>query len=546
MSMGRFLELLKDLDEHTGSLEKESYVVNFIHDVTSLDAAWATYLLVGKRQRKVIASGKLKLWVQESSGLPSWLFDECYAEVGDLAETISLVMANYNDESIKINALVDFTNLDLPLAEFLEKINTTVSNSEDDVKKTLMQQLWLTRNRSLIFFMTKILTGSFRIGVSGGLMQRAIAKAFNKSPADVADLLVGNWKPSENLFLPLQNSSENFRVSDSKPFPFCLASPLTGIIEDLDPPSEWFAEWKWDGIRAQIVKTEASTWIWSRGEELISDSFPDLVAAMIDCPLGTILDGEIVAWDVSDKMGSFSQLQKRLGRRSPSEKFCVQNPVSFLAYDCLKYENADLRNEMFSKRREVLTEVIAKIQKPKVMISEFISFTTWQDLAKSRDLSRGKNVEGLMLKKRDSVYKSGRKRGLWWKWKIDPFEVDAVLLYAQPGHGRRASLYTDYTFALWDQEKLIPFAKAYSGLTDAEILELDSWIRNHTKEKFGPVRSLEALQVFELHFEGIALSKRHKSGVSVRFPRIARWRKDKKPDEANTLDSLKELLKVET
>ena len=544
MSMNRFLELLRDLDEHTGTLEKEKYISQYIHDVSPLDAAWATYLLVGKRQRKAIGSAKLKSWAREISGLPEWLFDESYSAVGDLAETITLVVSNRVNENFIKNLLIDFDHLELSLAEYLTQVTSALKDASDETSKKIMMQLWHTQNRNLIFFMTKILTGSFRIGVSVGLMQRAIAKAFNRTPADVADLLIGNWHPSAELFLPLLSESVAPSPTSSKPYPFCLASPLTDELASLGSAAEWLAEWKWDGMRAQIIRSENQIWIWSRGEELISDSFPDLQKIIAHCPSGTILDGEIVAWG-ADHIASFAKLQKRLGRKSPSEKFCAANPVRFIAYDCLRFNHEDIRSLEFSRRREILTSMVVNLNQQSLLLSEPIPFTSWEDLKIFRDLSRSKNVEGLMLKKLDSVYKTGRKRGIWWKWKIDPYEVDAVLLYAQPGHGRRANLYTDYTFAVWDKDVLVPFAKAYSGLTDEEIVELDKWIRAHTKEKFGPVRSLEAFHVFELHFEAIALSGRHKSGISVRFPRISRWRKDKKPEDADSLEGLKKLLKAE-
>jgi DNA ligase-1 len=278
--------------------------------------------------------------------------------------------------------------------------------------------------------------------------------------------------------------------------------------------------------------------LWSRGEELVTEQFPELVRAASHLPAGTVLDGEIVAWDAAGaRVEPFASLQRRLGRKAPAERIWREVPVALLAYDVLESESRDLRQEPLARRRATL-ESLMQTAPSCMRLSPLVAAEDWDVLRAARARAREHRAEGLMLKRRDSAYGVGRTRGAWWKWKVEPFAVDAVLVYAQPGHGRRASLYTDYTFAVWNGATLMPFAKAYSGLTDAELRELDQWIRAHTVERFGPVRAVQPLLVFELAFEGIQISNRHKSGIAVRFPRIARWRRDKPAAEADTLQTV--------
>ncbi len=310
---------------------------------------------------------------------------------------------------------------------------------------------------------------------------------------------------------------------------------------------DWLVEWKYDGMRAQLLRRDGVNWLWSRGEELITERFPEL--AQLALPEGTVLDGEILIWQAGDVPAPFSDLQQRMGRKTLPAKLLAELPAVLVAYDVLELDGVDVRQLPQLERRALLETLVAQVGAPTLRLSPRIAAASWDALAAIRSESRARGVEGLMLKAVSAAYGVGRTKnvGTWWKWKIAPYAIDAVLIYAQAGHGRRASLYTDYTFAVWDGEhgeerKLVPFAKAYSGLTDAEIGQVDAAIRKTTIEKFGPVRSVQPTMVFEIGFEGIAASSRHKAGIAVRFPRILRRRVDKAIADADTLATLKAML----
>jgi DNA ligase-1 len=399
---------------------------------------------------------------------------------------------------------------------------------------------WKAMPRREVFLLNKMLTGELRVGVSSTLVVRAVAQVTGLPAPSVAHRLMGTWTPSRTFFEQLVAPD----VSDgnvSQPYPFYLASPLEQPVESLGERGDWLVEWKWDGIRGQLIRRQGHVYLWSRGEELITERFPEIAEAAAALPDGTVLDGEVLAYEEGRPL-PFARLQRRIGRQKLTPKVLAEAPAAFMVYDLLEQAGKDVR-ELPMRERRARLEALLK-EHPRFPISPAVETPHWEALTELRSEARARNVEGFMLKRLESTYQTGRKRGDWWKWKIDPFTVDAVLLYAHPGHGRRSSLYTDYTFAVWNGQELLPVAKAYSGLTDEEIGRLDRWIRGHTKEKFGPVRSVDAEQVFELHFEGIAPSPRHKSGVALRFPRIARWRSDKKAQDADTLDTLKGLLHV--
>jgi DNA ligase-1 len=360
----------------------------------------------------------------------------------------------------------------------------------------------------------------------------------------------GRVRPTAAGFLQLiaAQSEDEHKLRGGQPYPFFLAHQLNGEPGELGSLSDWQVEWKYDGIRAQLVRRGAQNYLWSRGEDLITERFPELAA--LSLPEGTVVDGEVLIWSGGDSPAPFADLQKRIGRKTLSAKLLAELPAVLLAYDLLELDGVDLRGLPQHERRALLETLVTGVAKPQLRISPLVTADTWDDLGKLRAESRARGVEGMMLKARNAQYGVGRTKdvGTWWKWKIDPYAVDAVLIYAQPGSGRRASLYTDYTFAVWDgegeQRRLVPFAKAYSGLTDAEIRQVDATIRKTTVEKFGPVRSVKPTMVFELGFEGIALSPRHKAGIAVRFPRILRRRDDKPVEEADTLATLKGLLEA--
>jgi DNA ligase 1 len=360
----------------------------------------------------------------------------------------------------------------------------------------------------------------------------------------VAHRLMGNWSPLTHTWEEIMESE----IGDFSglPYPFFLAYALTEpqmpAIEKA--VREWYAEWKWDGIRGQLIKRNGQVFLWSRGEELISNQFPELTsAAMQQLPDGTVLDGEIVVMQ-NGYVASFNVLQTRLNRKKITDKVCRESPATFIVYDIPEFDGKDIRPSPLVERRTLLQTLFESLTPPFYLAPQWTA-SSFAELATLRENARESGAEGLMLKHKNSPYLSGRKSGYWWKWKVEPLTLDAVLIYAQAGHGRRANLYTDFTFALWDKDKLVPFAKAYSGLTDAELLKLDKWIKQHTIERFGPVRSVSAELVFELAFEGVQKSSRHKCGYAVRFPRILRWRSDKPATEANLLEDLAELVEVE-
>ncbi|MEO1367480.1 MAG: cisplatin damage response ATP-dependent DNA ligase, partial [Acidobacteriota bacterium] len=376
------------------------------------------------------------------------------------------------------------------------------------------------------------------------LTARALGKVAGLEPSAIQHRLMGTWQPSADFFTALLDPDA---ADDdlSRPYPFFLASPVDTATdsrrpEDLGPVEDFQVEWKWDGIRGQLIRRGGETFLWSRGEELVTDRFPEVASSAADLPDGTVLDGEILAWQ-DDHPLPFSVLQKRIGRKKPGRTILKKAPVTFLAYDLLESAGEDRRADPLAARRADLERIAG----PHFPLSETVDAADWAALDALRQTSRERGVEGFMLKRLDSAYGTGRKKGEWWKWKVDPLTVDAVLVYAQAGHGKRATLLTDYTFAVWRDDALVPIAKAYSGLDDAEIRELDRWLRRHTRERFGPVRSVEPLQVFELAFEGIRRSTRHKSGVAVRFPRIARWRKDLGAKDADHLEQILEMLAAE-
>jgi DNA ligase 1 len=543
-----FANLYIQLDATTSSNSKLIFLQDYLRFANPADAAWAVYFLAGGRPRRVVPTKLLRELAIQSSGLPLWLFEESYEAVGDLAETITLLLPLSQNQSSD--------GLTLWVEDRLLPLRRLAPDEQVVQLLTLLRQL--DRASQLVFI--KLITGSFRVGVSRLLVTRALAALSGVDAKRIAQRMVGytdiSARPCAALYerLIAASSDDLHDARDpGQPYPFFLAHPLqtdvSAFDEQLGAPSQWQVEWKWDGIRAQLVKREGQIWIWSRGEELVTDRFPELALLAASVPDGTVLDGEIVVWK-DGRVQPFTLLQQRIGRKTLSNKLLDQVPVAMLAYDLLEWQGMDFRAQQQSTRREQLDKLVANISQPQLRISTLLHGNSWTDLAHQRAQARNMGVEGLMLKNASAQYGVGRTKdvGVWWKWKVDPYTVDAVLIYAQAGHGRRASLYTDFTFAVWNapagvaDRKLVPFAKAYSGLTDVEMRKVDAIIRKTTIEKFGPVRSVTPTLVFELGFEAISLSSRHKSGIAVRFPRMLRWRQDKPLDEADTLESLRALL----
>lgn len=561
--MKAFARLFAELDASTATTAKVDALRRYFAQADAADAAWAVYFLAGGRPRQVVPAGALRLIARQRAGIPDWLFEECYQAVGDLAETVAHVMPEPRARS------------ELGLAEWIEQRLLPLRGLDP---ATQLERIgaWLDELEAAErFLFVKLVGGGFRVGVSKLLVQRALAEHAGIDAKRVAQRMMGytdmralpDAAAFERLVAPADDAA---RADIGQPYPFFLAHALDGTHADFEArigaPSEWIVEWKYDGIRAQIVKRDHRVWIWSRGEELVTDRFPEVVAPAQALPDGTVLDGEIVVWK-DDRPAPFNLLQQRIGRKTLTKKVLADAPVTFIAYDLLEWQGVDWRDRPQTERRAQLEQTI--VAGSGLRLSPIETGSDWAMLAALREQSRERGVEGFMLKHRASRYGSGRTKaeGTWWKWKIEPLSVDAVLIYAQAGHGRRASVYTDYTFAVWsrvprdadeaaavveaigrrepprpDALQLVPFAKAYSGLTDEEFLEVDRVVRRTTIEKFGPVRSVRPSLVFELGFEGINRSTRHKSGIAVRFPRMLRIRHDKPLHEADTLQTLQRLL----
>ena len=528
--MKRFAELYDAIDATTATLGKVAALVNYFRDAPSADAAWAIAFLVGRRPKRLVKAPNLRLWGAAAANIPDWLFDASYAQAGDLAETLALVVP---PAVIAADAGT--------LAEWVEQRLMPLREMEPEQQRETLLFAWSSLTGSTRFVYNKLLTGAFRVGVSDGLVVRALAETSGVDADIIAHRLMGQWDVSPEFYDRLVHVETN-DANWSQPYPFFLAHALMENPATLGDTGDWQAEWKWDGIRAQLVRRRGKTFLWSRGEELLAGRFPEIETWAEFLPDGTALDGEILAWQ-HDRPMPFSALQRRIARKTVGKALLAQVPCHLLIYDCLELANVDLRQRPLTERRAAVEQVAAALPTGSAAgISPVLHFETWDELAGFRERAREENAEGLMLKKISSPYGVGRRGSDWWKWKVSPLTVDAVLVYAQSGSGRRAGLYTDYTFAVWDGAALVPFAKAYSGLTDAEIREVDRFVRSNTLESFGPVRTVKPELVFELAFEGINLSTRHKSGVAVRFPRILRWRKDKPADQADTLEIVRALL----
>jgi len=556
----RFAQLYDEIDRTTSTNGKVAALVRYLADAPPDDAAWALFFLTGRRLKRLLPTRLLHEWTLELTGFPEWLVRESYSIVGDFAEAIALLLDRRvqpldpstlraavltpGDGKLPFDdaepARVDEHVVGVSLTEWIEHRILPLRELTDDERRLHVLVWWSRLPTNELFLLNKLLTGEFRVGVSHTLVVRAIAQFANLPTAAVEHRLMGNWQPSAAAFRMLV-APETVADQPSRPYPFCLASPLEGPVETLGARSQWLAEWKWDGIRAQLLHRAGQVFLWSRGEELITHRFPEICEEALRLPDGTALDGEVLAFE-GGLPKPFADLQRRIGRQLRVQEIAEDVPAAFVAYDLLEEGGRDVREMPLTARREQMAGLVKALGAPHIILSEELLATTWDGLAELRSQSRSRGVEGIMLKRWTSPYRPGRRRGDWWKWKIEPYTIDAVLIYAQPGSGRRASLFTDYTFGVWDDGELVPVAKAYSGLTDAEIDELDRWIRRHTTGRFGPVSQVEPIHVFELGFERIAHSTRHRSGVAVRFPRILRWRRDKPVGEADTLESLRTLL----
>jgi DNA ligase-1 len=547
----RFGQLFEELDTSTGTTDKVDALVRYFSTAPAEDAAWALALLTGRRVKRAVNYTQLYAWASEVSGYPEWLIGESHSAVGDFSEVLALILPPPGNPT------------DLSLREVIEGRIMAMARLDDARRREVVVKTWDQLDQRGKFIFHKLISATFRVGVSRLLAVRALAQVAKIPQEEMDHRLMGDWAPTADFFKsllrPVEAGGEG-RVVHWNPYPFFLAHQLedTAFVgEKLGPIDQWQAEWKWDGIRGQLIKRAGRVALWSRGEELLTERFPDLLDAADRLPDGTVLDGEVLAWENGRPL-PFSALQTRINKKQPTGLLFADVPVIFRAYDLLERGGEDLRSRPLRERRGMLESVVSAVGSPLLQVSEVIAAASWEGLAELRAGSRDRNVEGIMLKHLDSPYGVGRTkttlidsptRAGWWKWKVDPYLVDCVLVIAQRGSGRRASLFTDYTFAVWTgpergEGELVPIAKAYSGLTDQEILKVDAFVRDHTTGRLqgGGGRVVEPKLVFEIAFEGIAASPRHKSGVATRFPRMNRWRTDKKPEEADTLVFVKGLL----
>jgi DNA ligase-1 len=526
--MKLFALLYSALDETTKTNAKVAALVSYLQAAAPEDAIWTISFLMGRKPRQAVPAPRLRQWAAAEAGIPDWLFDASYDIVGDLAETITLLLP------------AGMASEERPLHAWVEQDLLRLRELPEATQHQAVISAWRVMDRTQRLVWNKLITGGFRVGVSERLVIRALSRFSGIAEPVLAHRLMGEWVPERSFYGRLF-SSETRDADISRPYPFFLAYPLGGAPDDLGPVVEWQAEWKWDGIRAQLIRRRGQTFIWSRGEELITDKFPEIRDAAEALPDGTAIDGEILAWK-DDRPLSFAALQQRIGRKLLGPRVLEAVPVVLMAYDLLEWNGADIRGQELAWRISRLDAAVLPLKDPRLQRSPAVAGTSWAERVRFKEDARRRGVEGLMLKRLASPYRVGRRRGDWWKWKVDPLSVDAVLTYAQRGHGKRSGLFTDYTFSVWDGDRLVPFAKAYSGLTDEEIQEVDRFIRRNTLERFGPVRSVKPELVFEIAFEDIRPSSRHRSGVAVRFPRIARRRADKTIAEADSLETIKALL----
>lgn len=525
--MRTFANLINALDSTNKTNRKLEAIDRFLREATDKDKLWFLALFTGKRPKRNVSTTLMKQWAMQEAEIPEWLFQECYASVGDLGETISLVLP----EPIQY--------LERDLSEWMDLIGALKDKSEED-KKVFVLSTWKQLPQLERFIFNKLLGGSFRVGISSKSLINAIAKHYELESSAVAHAIMGDWQRDEVSFEMLIHGGYS-DTQLSKPYPFCLAYPIGKELDNLGDVDQWQVEYKWDGIRGQLIKRKGEVFIWSRGEELVTHQFPEIQDALFSFEEDFVMDGELLAYK-QGRVLNFSELQKRLNRKSISKKMLEEVPVVVFVYDLIEWQGEDIRNKPLQERRMLLEKLLAKDTDKKIYVSEIIKSGSWSDLQEKRNNARTLNSEGLMLKHRASLYHAGRQRGDWWKWKIDPLTIDAVLVYAQKGSGRRSGYYTDYTFAVKQGDQLVTIAKAYSGLTDKEIQEVSRFVNRNAIEKFGPVRTVKPELVFEIAFEGIGFSKRHKSGVALRFPRIVRWRRDKTVAEIDEIEEIKKLI----
>jgi len=544
MSLNKFSKLFEELDSNNSINKKVNSLTKYFKSNSKLNNIWTIYLLIGKRNKRFISGKSLRKYFSDIYKMPEWLIETCYSKVGDSAEVISLLL----QDKLKEKDIKE----DISLEHLMKKILPKLSKLDENQKKCNIKLLWdkTSKDNQLVF--NKILTGTFRIGVSKGLITKSISIMTGIDETIILHRLMGDFQPIEETYIFLINKKIDQKELAYKPYPFQLANTFDEREKEKTSINQYQFESKWDGIRSQIIKRNNNISIWTRGEELVNKTFPELIKIISNFKIDFVLDGEILIWDENkNRPKDFSLLQKRLGRKSPSTKIQKDLPVVFIAYDILEINGKDIRSEILSQRRNILEGKflnsilkVNTITSNKIKITKLLKITNWEEVEEAKNSARDINTEGLVIKNKNSKYLPGRKKGNWWKYKIDPMQLDGVLIYAKPGSGKRADLYTDYSFAIWEDNKLVKFASAYSGLNNEEIRELDKWIRKNTLERYGPVRSVKPELVFEISFDNIQISKRHKSGIALRFPRITKWRKDKNIMDADNLENAMRMIRT--
>jgi len=527
--MKAFAKLISNLEQTSKEAFKVTALAQYFSNATDEDKLWTLALFTGTRPKRVVDIKALKEFAEQVYTEGEWLFEASHQIVGDMAETIAYFLPKAK------------RNGNHTLSEWISMIRT-IFNAERIDQRDAITKAWDTLRPEERFIFNKLITGGFRIDVSLKLLSKALAIVTGKDENLLAHKLNSDWHPDEVSFETLI-FTENPEAEKSKPYPFHLAHTLESTVAELGDISNWQVERKWDGIRVQVIVRGNKISIWSRKGDILSSKVPELKPLAESMEDGTVLDGELICFK-NGKILPINNLRTRFGRRNNSKKQFEESPCVFMAYDILEFKGEDIRNKDLAERRKKLEKVILQYydEHKIILLSDIINNDNWESINSEREKSREHQVTGLVLKNKKSIYGSSRVEGDWWKWPVDPLFIDAILLYAQAGEGGSSKMYREYSFALWHGEDLVTFAKAKSGLEDKELKELTSFVKKNTKEKFGPVRSVAAVQIFRLAFDSITASKRHKSGILLKNPRLIEWLRDKNIEDGNNLDDLKKML----
>ena len=527
--MRQFAALIRKLELSSRQNEKVLVLSAYFQEAAEKDRVWAIALLSQRRPSRTMTLRQMKKWALEFSGIPEWLFEESYQIVGDLAETIALILPPPTGQA------------EQGLSHWIETI-TELKGRASEAQKALVFKSWEVLDKAERFQFNKLVTGSFRVSVSQRLMTRALSLATGMPETVLAHRISGGWDPESTAFQDLVREQSPTEEA-GRPYPFQRIHPLEEGPNVLGETSGYLIDWKWEGIRCQLIRRSSNSFIWSEKGELITGAFPAIASALDNFPEGLVLDGEIVIMQDAG-VGPASGIEKRLGMKKPGPKALRELPAAFIAFDILEREGTDLRDRPLLERKQQLLDLAGQVDATGevILFSDPLPVNDWADVAGFRAEARNMRADGLLIKKRELPYRSGDVEGPWLHWKPEAHTINALLIYATRGQGGSTRQYTDLSFAVWAGDQLVPFTRTIEGLPEEDMAELSSWIRENTVERFGPVRSVRAEQVFEIAFEGIEPSSRHRSGLILRSPRILRWCRGLTPDRAGKLSSLKKLL----